>query len=95
MTVSMIARHKVNDFAAWKKGYDGSAQLRKDGGVIAHSVHRVLDDRNMVAVYHQFKDESAAKAYGARLDSDEFRAMAKEMGIDLKTLEVWLLEDVE
>ena len=34
MTVSMIARHKVNDFATWKKGYDGSAQMLKDGGII-------------------------------------------------------------
>jgi quinol monooxygenase YgiN len=95
MTVSMIAKHKVNDFATWKKGYDGTAQLRKDGGVIADSVHRALDDPNMVTVYHQFADENTAKAFGARLDSDEFRAMGKEMGINLETVEVWLLEDVE
>ena len=95
MTVSMIARHKVNDFATWKKGYDGTAQFRKDGGVTADSVHRALDDPNMVTVYHQFADESTAKAFGARVNSDEFRAVTKEMGIDLDTLQVWLLEDVE
>ena len=95
MTVSMIASHKVNDFATWKKGYDENAQFRKDGGVIADSVHRALDDPNMVTVYHQFADESTAKAFGARFDSDEFRAMVKDMGINLETLEVRLLEDVE
>lgn len=95
MTVSLIARHKVNDFATWKKGYDGTGQMRKDGGVIDSSVHRALDDPNTVYVIHQFADESAAKAFRARLDSDEFRAMAKELGINTETLEAWLLEDVE
>ncbi len=96
MTVSMVARHKVNDFAQWKKAYDevGTA-IRQQGGVIADSVHRALDDPNMVYVYHQFEDASTAKAYEARLDGDEFRALAKEIGINLETLEVWLLEDVE
>ena len=95
MTVSMIDRHKVDDFATWKKGYDGTGQLRKNGGVIASSVHRALDDPNTVTVIHQFADESAARAFRARLDSDEFRAMAKETGIKPETLEAWLLKDVE
>ena len=84
------------DFSQWKKVYDeaGPAVL-KEGGVLADSVHRDLDDPNMVTVYHQFGDASTAKAFAARLDSDEFRAMAQETGVHLETVEVWLLEDVE
>ena len=94
MTASMFARHKVNDFATWKKMYDEVVPLRKDGGVIADSVHRDPDDPNMVIAYHQFADASTAKAYAARLDSEEFRSMAKTVGIHLDTLEVWIGEDV-
>ncbi|MCB0193616.1 MAG: hypothetical protein KDJ65_16835 [Anaerolineae bacterium] len=95
MTVSMIAKHTVDDFATWKKMYNETAQLRKDGGVIADGVHRVLDNPNVVVVYHQFPDVDTAKAFGDRLNTEEFGAIAKGAGIHLDTLEMWLLEDVE
>jgi hypothetical protein len=55
----------------------------------------VTSPDEMCIVYHQFADESTAKAFGARINSDEFRAMAEETGIDLESVQVWLLEDVE
>ena len=95
MTVSSIIRHKVNDFATWKKGYDESAQMLKDGGVITDSVHRDIDDPNLVVVYHQYADESTAKAYLAMVSGDQFQAIVQELGIDMETMELWLVEDVE
>ena len=49
----------------------------------------------MVTVYHQFGDEQAARAFAGMLDGDEFRALAERTGIDLNSLEVSLLTDVD
>lgn len=94
MTVSVFIRHKVEDFAAWKKMYDEGSQMRRDGGTLGDSVHRDPDDPNMAIIYLQFADVSTAKAVTVRLDSDEFRSMAKTHGIHLDTLEVWIGEGV-
>ena len=94
MTVSVFVRHKVEDFAAWKKMYDQGSQMRRDAGVLGDSVYRDPDDPNMAIVYIQHADVSAAKAQAARLDSDEFRSMAKTVGIHLDTREVWIGEAV-
>lgn len=95
MTVSLFARHKVKDFDTWKKLYDESAQFVKDQGVIASSVHRDLDDPNLVMAYHQFADVSTAKAYKALFDSDLFQeGPVKVGGVIQETLEVWVGEDI-
>lgn len=93
MTVTLIGRHEVKDFDAWKKVYDSSTAIRDESGVMADSIHRDLDNPNLVTVYHQFADAAAASAYAARLDSDQFRAMAEEVGIVLP-VEVRLMTDV-
>lgn len=94
MTVSMFARHKVDDFSTWKKLYDENMQLREESGILEDSVLRDPDDPNIVIVYHQFANVDAAKAHAARLNSDEFRSMAKTIGIHLDTVEMWLGEAV-
>jgi quinol monooxygenase YgiN len=94
MTVSGIARHEVNDFDTWKKSYDAGAEYIKGMGVIADSVHRDLDDPNMVTVYHQFADVATAKAFTAALNSDDFKAQAAQSGIQLETMTLYLMQDV-
>jgi len=94
MTVSGIARHEVNDFDTWKKNYDGSAEYIKGLGVIADSVHRDLDNPNMVTVYHQFADVATAEAFTAALNSGDFKAQAAQSGIQLETMVLYLMQDV-
>lgn len=51
MSVSMIAKHMVEDFARWKQTYgEQGVGIREQGGVIADHVHRDLDDPQMVTV---------------------------------------------
>ena len=94
MTASLVARHKVNDFAHWKKGYDEAASMRQGGGVIEDRVHRDLDDPNMVTVYHRFADASAAKAFAASMDTKEMQEIFKNAGVS-GPVEIILREDVE
>jgi quinol monooxygenase YgiN len=92
----MIAKHSVEEFDQWKMIYDGDgAAIRAQGGVIAHRVHRDLDDPHWVTVCHQFGDEQTARAYAAMLGGEEFLALAEQTGIDLDSVEVSLLADVD
>lgn len=50
MTATSIARHEVKDFDAWMEMFKGGAEIKKGLGVIAESVHRDLDNPNMVTV---------------------------------------------
>lgn len=97
MTVSLIARHEVKNFDAWKKVYDGNAEFIKGLGVIAESVHRDLDNPNMVTVYHQFADVATLEAFTSAMnpESDNFKAVAEQGGILLETLVVMVMADVE
>lgn len=94
MTASLIARHEVNDFATWKKEYDGHAEFIKGMGVIAESVHRDLDNPNMVTVYHQFANVATLEAFKVAMSGDDFKAMAKRHGIRLETMKIFLMQDV-
>ncbi len=94
MTVSGIARHEVNDFDTWQKSYAASAEFIKGLGVIAESVHRDLDNPNMVTVYHQFADVATGQAFTAALNSGDFKAQAALSGIQLETMVFYLMQDV-
>jgi len=94
MTASTFVRHQVHDFATWKKVYDEVAPLRKEGGVIADSVHRDPDDPNTAIVYHQFADLSTAQEFFAAMNGEELESVLKNAGVKLDTLEYWVGEDV-
>ena len=96
MTICGFARHKVKDFATWKKVYDETPpQVIKEAGIIADRVFRDLDDPNVVVVYHEFETKEKLKAFMALLTSDEFRERAGVAGGALMdTLEVWTGEEV-
>ncbi|MFQ5435820.1 MAG: cyclase [Anaerolineae bacterium] len=95
MTASSFARHKVNDFASWKKVYDENIPLRKeDSDLIAESVHRDPDDPNTIIVYHQYADLSTAQKFLAAMNDEAFQTILAEAGVQPETLEIWVGEDV-
>ena len=96
MTVSMIATHAVADWDAWRTSYYGDGiQIRAQFGVLNESVHRDLADPLLVTVYHQFADEDGARAFTSMMTGPEFQALSDEVGIDLTSLDVKLVSDVE
>ena len=75
---TMFARHKVADYAAWRKAYEGFAPLQKKGGVAAEAVYRSVDDPNEVTVTHEFSDANRARAF---VDSPELREVMQKAGV--------------
>jgi hypothetical protein len=85
----MIIRHKVEDYAQWKRGYDEADWLRKQHGITYASVHREESDSNDIIVVHQFKDMKGAKAFANAVPS-----IMGEIGV-IGPPEICFSEDVE
>ena len=60
--VRLFVRHKVSDYAAWRKGYDAFEPARVKLGAQGHAVYRDVDDVNDVTVWHDFSNLEAYRA---------------------------------
>ena len=89
--VTMFVRHKVNDYANWKRVFDEFASVRKEKGVTAASVHRDANDPNTIIVTHRFKDMNAATAF---VNSDDLKSAMMKAGVSGPP-EFWFGEDIE
>ncbi|CAB5104702.1 hypothetical protein D3OALGA1CA_1652 [Olavius algarvensis associated proteobacterium Delta 3] len=86
---TVIIRHKVEEFAKWKRGYDEADWLRKQHGITYASVHRAEADPNEVIAVHQFKDMKGAKDFVSAVPQ-----LMETIGV-LGKPEIWFAEDLE
>ena len=89
--VTMFARHKVNNYSAWKGAYDQFASTRQKNGVTGASVHRDVEDPSIIIVTHQFKDLAAARAFA---NSEDLKSAMAKAGV-AGPPEFWFAEDIE
>ena len=62
---TMIVRHRVANFEAWKKVFDAMTETRvKDFNWIGSDVLRDDSDPNLVTIVNHVKDIASAKRYG-------------------------------
>jgi len=60
----------MEDYAAFRKGFDGAEAERKAAGALSSAVYQSVDDPNEVIVEIEFSTADAAKAY---MNSDTLR----------------------
>lgn len=92
MSTVLLVRHRVEDFDAWKAGYDQAESVRRQGGVREHAVWRAPDDPSMVVVLHVFDDAQTARAM---VESAELREVMGQLGVDLESVQVEFLDHVD
>jgi hypothetical protein len=61
--VTVIVKHEVKDYVAWKKGYDADAANRKEHKFTVSGVYTDVKNPNMVYVVGTFPSEDAANAF--------------------------------
>lgn len=64
----VIIRHKVKDFAAWKKAFDAHKPVREEAGLIRSKVFRSAGDANEVVLIFDGADIEKTKAFMASPD---------------------------
>ncbi len=65
---TFIVRHKVKDYAAWKKVFAEHGKVRAQFGFTESRVYRYLDDPNHLIIVCDVKDIQKAKALAAAPD---------------------------
>ena len=91
MAAALIVRHRVANFEAWKKVFDGMVSIRKAHGWQSAIVYRDAADPNMVTVVNRVKDLDGAKRYGA---SPELREGMQKAGVQGPP-EVFFVDEAE
>ncbi len=57
----LMGRASMEDYAAFRKGFDGAEEERKAAGALGSSVFQSVDDPNEVIVEIEFSTADAAK----------------------------------
>ncbi len=78
MTSYMLIRHKVRDFAEWKRGYDAHLPWRTEAGLAERYLLHGADDANEIVIFFQVEDLDRARAFAA---SDDLRETMKKVGV--------------
>jgi len=75
---TMIARHQVEDYAAWRALYDSSDRLRQQHGCTAAEIMVDPTDKNDIFVLHHFPTLEQAHAFA---NSNELREAMGRAGV--------------
>jgi len=90
-TIALV-RHRVADFDAWRKEYDGFGPIQAEHGVHGHQVLRSVENPNDVIVTHTFDSREAATAFFAMPELKE--AMSKA-GVNVDSVDISYFDEVE
>jgi hypothetical protein len=86
---SVIIRHRVADFDAWKAAFDDHGSVRRDHGLTDTSLLRDEDDANMVTIVMSTDDTARAREF---LGSDNLKETMDGAGV-VSQPEVWIAND--
>jgi hypothetical protein len=89
--VTLFVKHQVQDYGNWKHGYDALGPTRQAMGIISASVHRDVNDPNLVTVTHQFGDLYTATAFA---NSEELKTTMMKAGV-VGLPDIWFAEEIE
>lgn len=77
-SVTLFIRHKVKDYAEWRKVYDEHGEAREKAGAKMAKVFRTDGDDNDVTVVVHFADAAAAKAFA---DNADLKSAMEKAGV--------------
>lgn len=87
--VRMFVRHHVEDFVTWRQAYHDFDEERREMGVVGDAVFRSVDDPNDVTVWHDFEDQTSARAFAR---SPRLRQVMMDAGVDGEPI-IWYVTE--
>jgi len=79
-TATLIVRHRVNDYAAWRSVYDSVEPLRAQHGCTDADVLTAPDDKEDIFVIHRFPSVADAEAFATSAELKEAMGRAGVAG---------------
>ena len=89
MTITFV-RHRVADYAAWRRVYDSVGDMQRQGGVTEEAVYSAEGDPNDVLVMHRFSSADQAHSF---MDNPDLRQAMTDAGVDASSLRVEFYEE--
>ena len=80
MSATLVARHRVNDYAQWRSVYDSLEPLRAKHGCTGARVWQLTGDTEDVLVTHDFPTPDQAGAFASDPELKEGMAKAGVAG---------------
>ena len=80
MSATLIARHRVNDYSAWRAVYDSVDGLRQQYGCTAGEVLVDPSDKQDVFVLHRFPTIEQAEGFASSAELKEAMGQAGVAG---------------
>ncbi|MFK7917534.1 MAG: antibiotic biosynthesis monooxygenase [Ilumatobacter sp.] len=74
--------HEVDDYAAWKHGFDQASEMRRVAGEQSYQVLQFEDEANRVVHFSRWTSLSSAKAF---FESAEVRQIREDLGVKAPT----------
>jgi hypothetical protein len=88
---SLLIRHHVADYSAWKAGFDEHAPTRRAYGAQGEWLFRDADDPQQVLLLLEWDDLERARLF---VDSDDLREAMNRGGV-VDRPDIWFLQDVD
>jgi heme-degrading monooxygenase HmoA len=85
----LLIRHKVKDYAAWKKVFDGFIDTRKAGGEKTFQILHTDNDSNNLVAYFEWDSLENAKKFAS---SPELKDTMGKAGV-VEQPEIYFLEE--
>ncbi len=82
--------HEVADYLAWKRGFDGAAEIRREAGERSYQVLKYQSDANRIVHFSAWTSIEAAKRF---FESPKLVRIRAEAGV--KAPEFIYLEQLE
>lgn len=70
--------HEVDDYAAWKVGFDQASALRKSAGEIAFKILKYADHPNKIVHFSEWQSLDRAKSF---FESKAVRDIRRNLGV--------------
>ncbi len=85
----LLVRHRVNDFAQWKRIYELVEQRRAAFGLVNDHIFQALNDPQEVFVMLDIEDETRARQF---LEGPEIKEFMKQSGV-AEEPDIFMFED--
>ena len=88
---TVFIRHRIKNYAKWKKTFDAFAPTRRAGGERAYSIGHLPGKPNNLCLHFQWDTAANAAKF---LKSKELRAAMKDAGVTDKP-DIFIVEEKE
>lgn len=88
---TLIVRHRIQDYGAWKPVFDEHEASRREYGLVSHTLHHEVGDPNLITLMFRATDLDRAREFST---SQELKDAMERAGV-ISQPEIWYCEDIE